>query len=223
VGLDYWFPSSCGNNREAQLHKARIVILVGAVFAVLILGSFDPSQPSVLAQQPTGSIPTVTGTPKGATIRVDPSLKQILVYAGPSSFDYPAIGVLLANETVPALAMAEGKNDWIQIYYPGVPGSVGWVYALYVLDLRVVLPRIEVPSTPTPFSTPTINPTLEAAFMGRQTPTRLPTFTPPPPLDLPLFEDEPSTEASGIPSGLLIVSLGLFGFFGAVISYLRGR
>ena len=205
------------------MHKARFGILISVMVGVLLLGLFKPNQLVVLAQQPTGSIPTVTGTPEGPTIRVDPSIPKILVYAGPSSFDYPAIGVLLGNETVPALAMAEGKNDWIEIYYPGVPGSVGWVYALYVLDLRVVLPRIEAPATPTPFATPTINPTLESAFIGQQTATHLPTFTPPPPLELPVFRDETTTQGRGIPSGLLILALGLFGFLGAVLSYLRGR
>jgi hypothetical protein len=205
------------------LRKVRIGILVSAIIGVLLLGLFKPNQLAVLAQQPTGSIPTVTGTPEGPMIRVDPSIQKILVYAGPSSFDYPAIGVLLGNEVVPALAMAEDKNDWIEIYYPGVPGSVGWVYALYMLDLRSVLPRIPVPATPTPFSTPTINPTLESAFIGQQTPTRLPTFTPPPPLEVPSFRDETGSQHRGVPTGLLILGLGLFGFLGAVISYLRGR
>jgi len=206
------------------LHKVRVAILAGAVFAVIILGLFDPSQPSALAQQPTGSIPTVTGTPAGPVIRVDSSLQHVSVYAGPSSFDYPAVGVLLGNETAPALGRARGKDDWIQIYYPGVPGSIAWVWALQVqLSPGALLPLIDVPPTPTPFSTPTLPPDLEAAFIGQQTPTRLPTFTPPPPLELPRFDDEPESEANGIPSGLLILGLGLFGFFGAVISYLRGR
>lgn len=206
-----------------RFFKVRLGILLIAAITVISLGLFVPVEYSVLAQQPTGSIATVTGTPSGPIIRVDPSLQQIRVYAGPSSFDYPAIGVLLANESVPALARAEGRDDWIQIYYPGVPGSTGWVYALYMRDLREVLPRVEIPATPTPFSTPTINPTLQAAFIAQQTPTRLPTFTPPPPLELPSFTDETDTQPRGIPTGLLIVSLGLFGFFGAVISYLRGR
>lgn len=99
---------------------------------------------------------------------------------------------------------------------------MAWVYALYVsLSPGAQLLPIEIPATPTPFATPTINPTLEAAFVGQVTPTRLPTFTPPPPLELPSFQDE--TAHQGFPTGLLIVSLGLFGFLGAVISYLRGR
>jgi len=178
----------------------------------------------VLAQQPTGSVPTVTGTVAGPTVKVYSDLGQITVYAGPGSFAYPAIGILLANEYAPALGYARDHDDWIQIYYAGVPGSVGWVYAPYVsLSPGAFLPIIEVPSTPTPFSTPTLNPTLEAAFIGLQTPTRLPTFTPPPPLDLPSFTDINPTNNRSVPAGLIIFSLGLFGFFGAVISYLRDR
>jgi hypothetical protein len=200
------------------------LIFFGTIGAGLLL-MFGPSQQEVvLAQQPTGSVPTVTGTATGPTVKVDPSFDFISVYAGPSSFDYPQVGLLLRNETAPALGRARDRLDWIQIYYPGVPGSVGWVYGLYVrLSLGAFLPIIDVPATPTPISTPTINPTLEAAFIGQQTPTRLPTFTPPPPLELPSFSETDSIPTRGIPAGLLIISLGLFGFFGAVISYLRGR
>jgi len=194
------------------------------LLGILFMGIISPGNMTVFAQQPTGSVPTVTGTPAGPTIKVDGSIQQIPVYAGPSSFDYPAVGVLLANETAPALGRARDRDDWIMIYYAGVPGSVAWVYALYVsLSPGAFLPVVDVPPTPTPFSTPTLNPTLEAAFIGQQTPTRLPTFTPPPPLELPSFNDSNPTDTRGVPTGLLILSLGLFGFFGAVISYLRGR
>ena len=206
------------------MRKANAVIWLAAIIGVILLGSVSPAPVRVLAQQPTGSIPTVTGTPSGPTIRVDQSLQQISVYAGPGSFDYPAIGVLLGNETAPALGRAEGREEWIQIYYPGVDGSVGWVWSLQVgLSPGALLPLVELPPTPTPASTPTINPTLEAAFVGQQTPTRLPTFTPATPIDAPNFTDETDTQERGIPTGLLIVSLALFGFFGAIISYLRGR
>lgn len=203
-----------------------IRIFSGAVAAaaILILGFFQPGKTTVLAQQPTGSVPTVTGTPEGAVVTVDQSIPVIRVYAGPSSFDYPAIGVLLGNEKAPATGRARDREDWIQITYPGVPGSTGWVYGLYVsLSPGARLKLVDIPPTPTPFATPTINPTLEAAFIGQQTPTRLPTFTPPPPLDQPSFNEAPAASPIGIPTGLLILSLGLFGFFGAVISYLRGR
>ena len=199
-----------------------VVVFIGAI----LLGSFSPAVSQAFAQQPTGSVPTVTSTPQGPFIRVDSSISQIRVYAGPSSLgEYPAIGVLLGNETAPALARAKGEPDWIQIYYPGVRGSRGWVYALYVqLSPGAGLDVIEVPATPTPLSTPTINPTLVAAFIGQQTPTRLPTFTPPPTIDLPQFSDtDANSQTTGVPTGLLILSLALFGFFGIVLSYLRGR
>jgi len=199
------------------------VVVSGAI----LLGLFIPNTPHVFAQQPTGSIPTVTGTPEGPVVRVDPSIKtQIKVYAGPSSLgEYPAIGILLANETAPALARAKDKPDWIEIYYPGVPGSVGWVWGIYLLDLSpgADLALIDIPPTPTPLATPTINPTLVAAFIGQPTSTRLPTFTPPPPIDLPQFSDTNPNSATSVPTGLLILSLALFGFLGVVLSYLRGR
>jgi hypothetical protein len=192
---------------------------------LIVLGMFLPANAIVSAQQPTGSVPTVTSTPSGPTVQVDPSLDFIYVHAGPSSFDYPRIGILLANEVAPALGRARDRLEWIQIYYPGVPESKGWIYGLYVkLSPGAFLPLLDIPPTPTPISTPTIDPTLEAAFIGQQTPTRLPTFTPPPPLDLPSFnEPNDASTTAGIPAGLLILSLGLFGFLGAVISYLRGR
>ena len=207
-----------------MFRRTRIVVWVVAIFGITLLGGFNPKLTSVMAQQPTGSVPTVTGTPAGPTVTVYQDIPQIRVYAGPSSFDYPAIGVLLGNEVAPAIGRARGREDWIQIRYPGVPGSIGWVYGPFVsLSPGALLPIVDLPPTPTPFSTPTINPTLEAAFIGQQTPTRLPTFTPPPPLDLPSFTDTAATPATSVPMGLLILGLGLFGFFGAVISYLRGR
>jgi hypothetical protein len=207
-----------------MFHKIRMIVWILAIIGILFLGFFDPRKPSVLAQQPTGSVPTVTGTPEGPVVTVDQSLQVVHVYAGPSVYDYPSIGVLLGDEKAPALARAKGKEDWIQIRYLGVPGSVAWVYGLDVsLSPGAILPLIDIPATPTPFATPTINPTLEVAYIGQTTPTRLPTFTPPPPLDVPSFREAPRPSPIGIPAGLLILSLGLFGFLGAVISYLRGR
>lgn len=206
-------------------HKISIVFLLVIAIGCSVASVLVVHQPAIVhAQQPTGSIPTVTGTPIGPTVRIDPSITQVRIYAGPSSFDYPAVGVMVAGETAPALGRASGREDWILVYYPGVPGAQAWVFGLYVsLSPGALLPLIDIPSTPTPFSTPTIDPTLEAAFIGQQTPTRLPTFTPPPALELPSFSDANATPATGVPSGLLILSIGLFGLFGAIISYLRGR
>jgi hypothetical protein len=209
-----------------MLQKNRMFVWIAVIVAIALLGLVEPGTPSALAQQPTGSVPTVTGTPAGPVITVDPSIPGglIRVYAGPSSFDYPPIGVLLVNETAPAIGRADGREDWIQIRYSGVPNAIGWIYGPYVkLSPGALLPLIEVPATPTPFATPTLPLTLEAVFIGQETPTRLPTFTPPAALEQPFFTDAPGTAPTNIPAGLLILSLGLFGFFGAMISYLRGR
>ena len=131
------------------------LVIVGLFF----IGLWLPQTPQVFAQQPTGSVPTVTGTPSGPYIQVYQDIPVIKVYSGPSSLgEYPAVGVLLANETAPAIARARGKPDWIQISYQGVRGSeVGWVFSLYVRlfpgDNGKDLEVIEPPATPTPLST----------------------------------------------------------------------
>lgn len=203
----------------------RLMLLLSVAGLALALTIGISTTRVVVAQQPTGSIPTVTGTPTGPTVSVDPSLGEINVYSGPSSFNYPAVGILLTGEPVPALARAQGIDDWIMIRYPGVPGSVGWVYGLYVSLSNTGgadLPRVEVPSTPTPGSTPTINPTLAAAFIAPVNATRLPTFTPPAPQAIPTFAD-PANRAGRIPVGLLILGFAVVGVLGTLISFLRGR
>ena len=137
------------------MRKLKAAAILTAWTGVMLLAWLNPAPVPVLAQQPTDSIPTVTGTPSGPTIQVDSSLQTISVYAGPGSFDYPAVGVLLGNEIAPAIGRARGREDWIQIYYPGVDGSVGWIWALQVrLSPGAQLPLVELPPTPTPFATP---------------------------------------------------------------------
>ncbi len=181
-----------------------------------------PISYAVHAQQPTGSVPTVTGTPTGMIVRVNQDLDVVNVYAGPSSFLYPSVGVVLKGQEIPALGISADDN-WIQIYYPGVPNSIAWVFGPYVTIIKTGrLPLVPDPDTPTPLSTPTIDPTLVAAFIDPVTPTRLPTFTPPPELIVPTFL--PALEDTNrIPAGLLIMALGFIGGFGALISFLRGR
>jgi hypothetical protein len=176
--------------------------------------------PSGAVQQPTGSIPTVTGTPIGLIITVTYP-ERINVRAGPSSVYYPAIGVLLPTQTAPALGRTAG-GEWIQIRYLGVPGDVGWVYAPYVSLSPGFLPIVEPPPTAMPRTTPTIDPTLQAAFQAPMTPTRLPTFTAPPPLAIPTFESQTGARA-GVPMGLIVIGLAGVGLFGALISLLRGK
>jgi uncharacterized protein YraI len=198
------------------------LLVVGAAILVAI-SSLGPVNGNVIAQQPTGSVPTVTGTASGPIVTVYGDLVQVDVYAGPSTYLYPAVGVLLAGQSVPALGRARGE-DWIQVFYPGVPSSNAWVYAPYVrISPGARLPNVEAPPTPTPFSTPTIDPTLAAAFIAQETPTRLPTFTPPAQVVIPTFSDDDGDQRNRIPVGLLIFSLGFVGGMGVLISFLRGR
>ncbi|MDP2974741.1 MAG: hypothetical protein Q8N45_00880, partial [Anaerolineales bacterium] len=69
-----------------------------------------------------------------------------------------------------------------------------------------------------PRTTPTIDPTLAAAFSIPTTPTRLPTFTPPPPLVIPTFT--PAVSGGGsVPMGWVIFGLGLVGMVGLLLSF----
>lgn len=190
----------------------------------MLLAFYSPMQSPAFAQQPTGSIPTVTGTPQGVIVALYLDRAQEDVYSGPSSYLYPRIGVLLAGQQMPAYGISDDGN-WIQIYYPGVPNSVAWVYAAYVRVVKIgQLPKLDTPPTPTPASTPVIdiNPTLIAAFVTPVVSTRLPTYTPPPPLIIATFVKDAST-ANRIPMGLLIFGFGFIGALGALISFLRGR
>jgi len=199
------------------------------VFLMLMLGGmlltfYAPLQPSAFAQQPTGSVPTVTGTPQGVIVALYLDRPQEDVYSGPSSYLYPRVGVLLAGQEMPAYGISEDGN-WVQIYYPGVPDSVAWVYAPYVKIVKTgQLPKLDTPPTPTAASTPVIdiNPTLVAAFITPVISTRLPTFTPPAPLIIATFVDDASA-VNRIPMGLLIFGFGFIGGLGALISFLRGR
>lgn len=174
-----------------------------------------------LAQIPTVSIPTVTGTPAGAIAIVTMEQDQINVRGGPGT-DYPIVGVLIAGQQVPALGRSIG-GDWVQIVYPGVSGGVAWVYSPLV-TLQGSLPVVEPPPTPTPKTTPTIDPTLAAQFIIEIPPTRLPTFTPPGPLPVPSFSESDVTLAPArVPIGLIIVGMSVLGLFGLMISFLRGR
>jgi hypothetical protein len=175
--------------------------------------SVDASPPEVQA------VVTVTGTPEGPIIIVP---DQVNVRLGPG-VNYDQVGVLIAGQEAPALGRSPG-GDWIQIAYPGVPDNIAWVYASFVvLESSQMLPVVEIPPTPTPRVTATIDPTLAAQFnLGEAPPTRLPTYTPAAPVIQPTFEPEESEEPRGFPPILAILGLLVVGTFGMVISFLRG-
>ena len=189
----FWFKTLLG-----------ILIVIG-----LGVGTFLTSeQARVQAQEastPTGIFVTVTYT--------DP----INVRGGPSTVFYPIIGQLNPGEVVPALGISPGR-EWIQISYAPT-GGTGWVYSSFVSISGGELRIVEPPPTPTPPVTSTIDPTLAAAFNIQPTETRLPTFTPPPPLEVPEFNDTSPPGSSSVVFGIFIVGLGLMGVIGLLVSY----
>jgi len=202
-------------------NRTRLIFPIVVLLIIFLILVQQSSHYKVFAQQPTGSIPTVTGTPAGPHITVA-NADGANVRAGPSSVYYEKIGPsLIDGQIVQALGRSPG-GDWIQIYYPGVPGNVGWVYAPLVILSPGYLPIIEPPPTSTPRVTPVIDPTLIAAFAATGNPTRLPTFTQAPPLEIPTYADN-SSVTSRFPMGLVIFGLAFIGIFGAIISFIRQR
>ncbi len=197
-----------------------ILGLCSVLLAGICLLRVSPSR--VHAQQPTGSVPTVTGTPPGpmATVHIG-GIEQINVRAGPGA-NFDAVGILVIGQWVPVLGQVPA-HDWIEIVYLGAPDDIGWVLAALV-DVVGEVPEIPIPPTPTPRTTPTTDPTLAARFIVEIPATRLPTFTPPDPLTVPTFPPAaPERGRGGVPMGLVIIGLGVVGLFGALISLLRGR
>ncbi len=194
-----------------------ISTLIGAISFIWL----SSVQAATLHQQPTLSIPTVTSSPTGPIIEVNGDQDQINVRSGPG-VDYPTVGILTARQKVPAKGRSPG-GDWVQIVYPGVPDGVAWVYA-YLVRVYGDLPIVELPPTPTPRVTPTIDPTLAAQYIIEIAPKRPPTFTPAAAVVLPTFPAVSTGRGSGnLPIGFIIVGLGVVGLFGLMISLLRGR
>jgi hypothetical protein len=196
------------------------VSLISGLFTIIWITS---AQAGRLAQIPTGSVPTVTGSPAGAiAIVLNNEQGFANVRSGPGTLGYEIVGVMVEGQQAPALGRTI-VGDWIMIAYPGIEGGVAWVWKDLV-EVRGDVPIIEAPATSTPRVTPTINPTLAAQFLVDVPPTRLPTFTAPPPASIPTFLPVSAQTATGrIPIGFLITGLAVLGIFGLLISFLRGR
>jgi hypothetical protein len=208
-----------------KLLRSKIVgMLLACTFILaLVLMQIRMVSANSLIQLPTGSIPTVTGTPVGAlAVVLDNEQGFVNVRAGPSTVAYDTVGVLVVGQQVPALGRSPG-GDWVEVAYPGVPGGVAWVWSDLV-EVKGSLPVLEPPPTSTPLVTATIDPTLAAEFLVEVPPTRLPTFTEPPPVSIPTFPPQaPTTTPSRVPMGLIIIGMSVVGLFGMLISFLRGR
>ncbi|MRR31810.1 hypothetical protein EG834_16090 [bacterium] len=214
------------NNLEFKRAKtAQILFYSIIITCILAFGLLATGTRTANAQIPTGSIPTVTGTPSGvmATVKAGQNESTVNVRSGPHALYYPKIGVLMEGQSVPALGRSSG-NDWILIAYAGVPGGQGWVFSKYVDLTPGELPVIQPPASPTPEVTQTIDPTLAAQFIVTAAPTRLPTFTPPPPLTVPTFPASGGTQVlSGVPMGLVIVVLISVGVLLGIFSFIQRR
>jgi len=182
---------------------------VGAIL-VAILGAA-----TFFSAEQAGAYQDVS-TPTGIFVTVTYS-DPINVRSGPSTREYPIVGQLNPGDVVTALGISPGR-EWIQVSYAG---GTGWVYSSFVSISGGELMVLEPPPTPTPLATATIDPTLAAEFNIQPTQTRLPTFTPPPPLEVPQFDDSPRGSMGA--AGIFIVVLGLLGGAGLLASYILRR
>ena len=147
--------------------------------------------------------------------------EPINVRSGPSTVFYPIIGQLQPGDVVPALGVSP-KREWVQISFAGGASGVGWIYASFVSISGGELQIVEPPPTPTPLISATIDPTLAAAFIVQPTETRMPTFTPPPPLEVPQYTDAATSRSSGA-TGIFIAILVIIGALGLIISFVLRR
>lgn len=195
------------------------IILMCLVVFLTLLSLDSPVEASSPAQLPTVSMATVTGTPSGPMAMVVPGNEpQANLRSGPGAL-FDRVGVLLVGQSVPAKGRSPG-GEWILVEYPGVPGGTAWVYApLIEVKPATQLPIVEPPPTPTPAQTATIDPTLAARFVVTEAPTRLPTFTAPPPLSIPTFTAEASPALGGIPMGFIIMGLAALGVFFGIVAF----
>jgi len=182
----------------------------------VLLGFLLVGRQSVAAQaQPTA---TETATPGGPSAVVTNNYTEAVnVRSGPNSL-YSLVGSLQIGATAQALAVSP-HHEWIQIAFPSAPDGVGWVYAPFVELSPGYLKVVEPPPTPTPLATSTIDPTLAAAFQNEPTVTRLPTFTPPPPLAVPSFAPQARARL-GFPTGVTIMAITLLGGLVLAASFL---
>lgn len=183
--------------------------------ALLALVFAAPRRTVVLAQEltpgPGDVFVTVTYT------------EQINVRNGPGTVLYDIIGNMQLGESAQALGVSPGR-DWVQIVFPAGPGGVGWVHTSLISVSSGNLQVIEPPPTVTPLVTSTIDPTLAAAYVFEPTVTRMPTFTPPPPLEVPQFTARPATSVrNSVPMGALVIGSGVIGVFSFLVSLLRRR
>jgi hypothetical protein len=204
--------------RHLSFYKALISIILMAGFAALLFfGSWDNY---VAAQQVDTATPD--GTAGGKPYITVTYIEPINVRSGPSSFDYPLVGSLPVGGTATALARSPA-GEWIEIEFSDAPRGTAWVYAANVTlsPPGFLLPIVEPPPTPAPVETATLNPTFVAAFQIVPTMTHLPTFTAPPPLAIPTYDNPVQTSSGRTIAAWVIAGLGLIGLIGIIVTSFR--
>jgi uncharacterized protein YraI len=200
-------------NMKRNWFKVTSWIATSALLLALVLGASVRTE--ALAQDPTPD-------PSDVFVTVNYT-EQINVRNGPGTVLYDIIGYMQPGESAPALGVSPGR-DWVQIVFPAGPAGVGWVHTSLISVSPGNLQIIEPPPTVTPRTTPTIDPTLAAAYNFEPTVTRMPTFTPPPPLEIPQFTPMPAASTkNGVPLGALVLGSGVIGVLGYLVSLLRRR
>jgi hypothetical protein len=195
--------------------KYSVYCFFGYIFAALLISGTGNAMARQANPEET---PPYTGVIATVLMGDNP---EINVRSGPG-IDYALVGRLPEGAQVPAIGRSIG-GDWVQIRFTEAEGGVAWVYA-YLVTLSGEVPLVEPPPTPTPRTTPTIDPTLAAQFIIEKVPTRLPTFTPPPPLEIPTYTlQEPVDTRS--PEAVLyaVIGLGILGILGLLMSFIRVR
>ena len=197
-------------------------LIVLILFIGLVTISYTLKSPeTVQAQQPTGSIPTVTGTPTGPVGTVRTGMDEMINVRNGPAMTYEQIGTILPGQKFYVKGKTIG-GDWYLIDYPGVTGGQGWVWALYMDVTGGELPVVEVPPTPAPKVTATIDPTMAAQFVITPNSTSLPTFTQPSPLTLPTYSTGAASTGK-IPIGLVIIVIAGLGMVIGLFSIFQSR
>jgi hypothetical protein len=191
--------------------------------ALIVAASYVAALAGINSSGSAAAQAAATNTPQPGTAYITNIYSDepfINVRVGPNTATYSVCGTLPYGATAIALGTTPA-NVWVKIEHPDCPGGVGWVYAAY-LALTGALRVVEPPPTPTPLATATFDPTLVAAFHVEPTVTRLPTFTPPPPLARPTFADAPVTRA-GLPAGAAILGVAALGSLVLAVSFVSRR
>jgi hypothetical protein len=156
-----------------------------------------------------------------ASVKIGLTEDHVNVRTGPSTL-YDAVGLIYIGSSVPVLGKSIG-GDWLLVEYPGVPGGTGWVWALYMDVTPGEIPIVEMPPSPEPKATYTIDPTMASQFITTPLATRLPTFTPPPALAIATYESSSPQQFAGIPVGLIIIVLLGLGIIISLFTYFQSR